>query len=58
MANEKYEVHGRPCRSFKEAAARAVESALQSEESVAISELDQNGSLLGYVVVTASTEKP
>jgi chromosome condensin MukBEF MukE localization factor len=58
MAKEKYKVHGKPCRSFKEAASLAVDSALESRESVSIEELDQHGNLLGYVIVTASTETP
>jgi hypothetical protein len=52
----KYEVAGHPCKSWKDAAARAVELATSSGESVAISELDHDGFLLGYINVQASTE--
>ena len=50
------EVAGLLCKSWKEAAARAVELATGSGESVAISELDSDGFLLGYINVQASTE--
>lgn len=54
---ETYLVFDKPCKSFKEAAQRAVDAALESRESVAISCL-VSGKLEAYVIVTASLEHP
>jgi hypothetical protein len=50
---ERYEVFGQKCKSFKEATAKAVDSALESRESVAIS-VFEGQRLVAYINVTAA----
>ena len=58
---ERYEVFGEKCKSFKEAAEKAVDMALNSRESVPIAVHDAGrigDSLTAYINVTASLELP
>ena len=63
-SKERYEVFEKRCTSFKDAAQKAVDFALHSRESVAISCIDiaasknEEDHLTGYIIVTASLELP
>jgi hypothetical protein len=52
----KYRVDGKNTQSFEHAAAKAIDLALSSGESVTIEEYDHRGNLLGYVNVRADSE--
>ena len=54
---ERYEVFEKKYPSFKAASEKAVDMALHSRDSVAIS-IFEGARLTGYIVVTASLELP
>jgi hypothetical protein len=55
-AKEKYEVSGKRHTSFKDAAAKAIDLALESRESVAISVIERER-LVAYINIEATLER-